>query len=384
MKGRKLCGWLSILCCAVITFFGGEAQAEEGESFETSARSAVLIERSTGRVLLACNAEERLPMASTTKVMTALMALEYGRLDEMVTAGRNAYGVPGTSIYLELGEKLTLHELLYGLMLASGNDAATAIAEHIGGDVDTFCRMMTERAAQLGCKDTVFLTPHGLPKEGHFTTAHDLALIAREAMSHELFRQIVSTQRASIPWAGRSYQRILNNKNRLLTDYAGATGIKTGYTKAAGRCLVFGASRNGMEVIGVVLKCSNWFEEAARIMDAGFERYELFTALGRGECIRVLPVADGRQETVVIEAGDMLAAPVRKGEIPALELDLPETVQAGGQKGEITGRARLVMNGEVLAESQLLLGETLAKRDYAYELEQVLRNWPSVQQPIAE
>ena len=333
MRGGKFCGWLSLLCCAIITLFGGEARAEESEAFETSARSAVLIERETGRILLAANAGERLPMASTTKVMTALMALEYGKLDEAVTAGRNAYGVPGTSIYLELGETLTLHDLLYGLMLASGNDAAVAIAEHIGGDVATFCRMMTQRAAQLGCTDTVFLTPHGLPKEGHYTTAHDLALIAREAMSHELFRQIVSTRRASIPWAGRSYQRILNNKNRLLTDYQGATGIKTGYTKAAGRCLIFGADRNGMEVIGVVLNCGNWFEEAARIMDAGYERYEMFTAIAKGECVRVLPVNEGTQETVIVEAGESLSAPVQKGVIPSVEFELPETIQTGGAGG---------------------------------------------------
>ena len=174
-----------------------------------------MIEKETGRVLLHANCHEKLPMASTTKVMTALLALEKGKLDEVVTVGRNAYGVPGTSIYLSLGEKITLRDLLYGLMLASGNDAAVAIAEHIGGDVESFCRMMNERAAELGCTDTCFLTPHGLPASGHYTTAYDLALIAREAMKHELFREMVSTKRASIPWEGRSYQRILNNKNKL-------------------------------------------------------------------------------------------------------------------------------------------------------------------------
>lgn len=126
-------------------------------------------------------------------------------------------------------------------MLASGNDAAVAIAEHIGGSVDAFCQKMTQRAAELGCENTVFVNPNGLPVQGHHTTAYDLALIAREAMRYDLFREIVSTKRASIPWEGRSYNRILNNKNRLLSDYEGATGIKTGYTKSAGRCLVFGA-----------------------------------------------------------------------------------------------------------------------------------------------
>ena len=215
-----------LICCTVLTLLGSSAQAEE--EVDTSARAAVLIDRGTGMVLLCHNENEPLPMASTTKVMTALLALEKGNLDDVVTVGRNAYGVPGTSIYLNLGERITLRDLLYGLLLASGNDAAVAIAEHIGGSVEAFCAMMTERAAELGCENTVFVNPNGLPAEGHHTTAYDLALIAREAMKNETFREIVSTQRASIPWEGRSYDRVLNNKNRLLSDYEGATGIKTG------------------------------------------------------------------------------------------------------------------------------------------------------------
>jgi len=384
VKKAGLRGWVTLLCCAIMAFFAGEAQAEDGEHVESSARSAILIERQTGRILLSHNPHEKLPMASTTKVMTALMTLEYGHLDEVVTVGRNAYGVPGTSIYLNLGEKITLRDLLYGLMLASGNDAAVAIAEHIGGSVEDFCRMMTERAAQLGCTDSVFLTPHGLPKDGHFTTAHDLALIAREAMSHELFREIVSTRRASIPWEGRSYQRILNNKNRLLSDYEGATGIKTGYTKAAGRCLVFGAKRNGLEVIGVVLRCGDWFDEAARLMDMGFERYEWFTAFEEGENVRVLPVEEGTQETVCILSGGILAAAVPKGVVPVLEFDLPETVQAGQEQRSQIGEVRLIHAGQIIASAPLVLGETLAQRDYAYELDRMVRHWPSMPQSIAE
>lgn len=331
------------LCCAVLTLLGGGARAEE--EVETGARAAVLIERNTGMVLLCHNENEPLPMASTTKVMTALLALEKGNLDDVVTVGRNAYGVPGTSIYLNLGEHITLRNLLYGLLLASGNDAAVAIAEHIGGSVEAFCAMMTERAAELGCENTVFVNPNGLPAEGHHTTAYDLALIAREAMKHETFREIVSTRRASIPWEGRSYDRILNNKNRLLTDYEGATGIKTGYTRAGRRCLVFGARRDGLEVIGVVLNCANWFDEAARLMDLGFERYEGFTALSEGETVRVLPVTDGTQDTVYICAGADLTAPVPKGEIPSLEYDMPDSLPAGMQMGDTVGEARLLLDG---------------------------------------
>ena len=372
----------ALLCCALLTMVTGGAHGEE--EVETSAKSAILIEQTTGQVLLEHNAQQALPMASTTKVMTALMALEYGRMEEMVTVSRNAYGVPGTSIYLDLGEQLTLRDLVYGLMLASGNDAAVATGEHIGGDVDTFCHMMTQRANELGCRDTVFINPNGLPAQGHHTTAHDLALIAREAMSHELFRQIVSTQRASIPWQGRGYSRILNNKNRLLSTYEGATGIKTGYTKAAGRCLVFGARRNGMEVIGVVLNCSNWFDEAARLMDIGFDSYEFFTAFSQGETVRVLPVVEGTQETVCIQTAQALACPLPRGSVPVLAVELPDEVQAGLQRGETVGRAVLMANGKEMCSVPLVAGETLARRDYAFELERIAHNWMMQGETIAE
>lgn len=371
-----------LICCTVLTLLGSSAKAEE--EVKTSARAAVLIERNTGMVLLCHNENEPLPMASTTKVMTALLALEKGNLDDVVTVGRNAYGVPGTSIYLDLGEQITLRDLLYGLLLASGNDAAIAIAEHIGGSVEAFCAMMTERAAELGCEDTVFVNPNGLPAEGHHTTAYDLALIAREAMTHETFREIVSTQRASIPWEGRSYDRILNNKNRLLAAYEGATGIKTGYTRAAGRCLVFGARRDGLEVIGVVLNCADWFNEAARLMDLGFERYEGFTALSAGETVRVLPVTGGRQDTVYICAGADLTAAVPKGEIPALEYDMPDVLPAGLQMGETVGEARILLDGRTLASVPLVLTESLTPRDYAFELERVLRCWPLQGEPLSQ
>ncbi len=371
-----------LICCTVLTLLGGGARAEE--EVETGARAAVLIERNTGMVLLRHNENEPLPMASTTKVTTALLALEKGNLDDVVTVGRNAYGVPGTSIYLNLGEHITLRDLLYGLLLASGNDAAVAIAEHIAGSVEAFCAMMTERAAELGCENTVFVNPNGLPAEGHHTTAYDLALIAREAMKHETFREIVSTRRASIPWEGRSYDRILNNKNRLLTDYEGATGIKTGYTRAAGRCLVFGARRDGLEVIGVVLNCGDWFNEAARLMDLGFERYEGFTALSEGETVRVLPVTDGRQDAVYICAGADLTAAVPKGEIPAVEYDLPDSLPAGMQMGDAVGEARIMLSGRTLASVPLVLTESLTPRDYAFELERVIRCWPLQSGPLSQ
>lgn len=345
------------------------------EEIGTSALACVIIDEATGRVLLSHNAEAPLPMASTTKVMTALLAIELGDLDAPVTCSRNAFGVPGTSIYLSEGETLTLRHMLYGLMLASGNDAATAIAEHIGGTVEDFCAMMTARAAELGCTNTVFLTPHGLPQEGHYTTAHDLALIAREAMTHEVFREIVGTQRATIPWEGRAYDRVLNNKNKLLSTYEGATGIKTGYTKKAGRCLVFGAERDGMRIIGVVLNCADWFGEAARLMDAAFERYEAVTMLHAGDAAGTVSVTVSEDAAVDALLAADLTGVVSRGTLPQVEIDLPGVVEAPVIAGQQLGTARLVSSGETVAEVALVAANTIHRDDFPARWERYWQNW---------
>ena len=365
-----------LLCLALAVVIGWLLpSAASAEEVGTSAAACVIIDAESGRILLSHNAESPLPMASTTKIMTALLAIEAGNLDAPVTCSRSAFGVPGTSIYLAEGETLTLREMLYGLMLASGNDAATAIAEHIGGTVEEFCRMMTARAAELGCQSTVFLTPHGLPCEGHYTTAHDLALIAREAMRHPVFREIVGTSRATIPWEGRNYDRVLNNKNKLLTTYEGATGIKTGYTKKAGRCLVFGAERNGMEIIGAVLNCPDWFNEAARLMDLAFERYEAVTMLTAGDLTATLPVSysDGRTVDAVLSAD--LTGIAAKGTLPQVEIDLPDTLQAPVYAGQIIGAARLTAGGITIAEVPIIAATDIARDDFPARWLMYWQNW---------
>ncbi len=368
MSKRSLLALPALLLALVLP---GMAAAQETS---TSARACVIIDEKSGRVLLSHNAETPLPMASTTKVMTALLALERGQLTDPVVCGRNAFGVPGTSIYLSLGETLSLEDMLYGLMLASGNDAAVAIAEHIGGTTEEFCRMMTQRARELGCVNTVFLTPHGLPCEGHYTTAHDLALIAREAMTHETFRQIVSTRRAKIPWEGRSYDRVLNNKNKLLATYPSATGVKTGYTRAAGRCLVFGAERDGMRILGVVLGCADWFDEAARLMDLAFAQWESVMMLSAGERIRTLPVEDGAADVQAVLADD-LSGLVPKSALPAVEIDLPDQLKAPVAAGQLLGEARLTCGGEVVGVAPILAAESVPRDDLPARLRRCVEQW---------
>ena len=361
------------LSFALLFLYNGSAAAENTDG---SPRSSILIEAKTGRGLYEQNAHEPLPMASTTKIMTALVALENGDVHDLVTAGKNAFGVPGTSIYLSLGEQLPLLDMLYGLMLASGNDAAVAIAEHIGGSVDGFCKLMNDRAAALGCEDTVFATPHGLPAENHHTTARDLALIAREAMQNPTFREIVSTQRASIPWAEHDYDRILNNKNKLLSEYPGAIGVKTGYTKAAGRCLVFAAERDGLELIGVVLNCPDWFQEAEALLDRGFENWQMVSLLSAGETVRTIPVKNGVTAAVRVIASGDVSGPVGLDAWPDLVLETPDSLEAGFQRGQAVGTAKLMDAGQTLITVPLVTAEAVPERSFRYGWHRLLREWP--------
>ena len=352
--------------CAVF-LYNGSAQAD--------AAAAAVIEANTGRLLYAFNENAEMPMASTTKIMTALLAIENCSLDDPVTAGDNAYGVPGTSIYLDKGESLSMRDMLYGLMLASGNDAAVAIAEHVGGSVDAFCDMMNARAAQIGCLHTHYVTPHGLPAQGHYSSALDLCLIAREAMKEPFFRQVVSTQRLSIPWQGHEYNRVLNNKNKLLSSYPGAIGVKTGYTKAAGRCLVFAAERDGMTLIGAVLNCPDWFDASAALLDRVFSEYSMYTALKEGEIVYRLPVRNGVQDGVDLITTQALAAPLGPDENAELSFRWLQSAPAGISAGDVLGSAALTLNGVTLASVPLAAAESVPERNFQYGLDTEWQNW---------
>lgn len=342
---------------------------------ETSAKAACVMEMETGRVLFEKNMHERLPMASTTKVMTALLALEHGDLSAQVTCSANAFGVPGTSIYLQQGETLTLEQMLKGLMLASGNDAAVAIAEHIGGSVSRFVQMMNERARQIGAVNTHFANPHGLPDDTHYTTAYDLALIAREAMRSDAFRSLVSAERAAIPWQGRTYDRQLKNKNRLLSDYAGATGVKTGYTSRAGRCLVFGARRDRMELVGAVLNCYAWFDEAARLMDGCFETYTMARLLAPAMSAGRIAVTDGMESSVGLCVMEELSIPLESGEAAQIVLDIPGSVSAPVYPGRHIGTAALVLDGKVYGTCEVVASGYVGGKGIWPNMRRIASRW---------
>ena len=227
----------------------------------------IAMELESGTVLHAKNIDARLPMASTTKIMTAMIIAEDCDLSEVITVPDESVGVEGSSIYLKKGERISVKDLLYGLMLRSGNDAACALAIHHSGSIEKFVDKMNQRALEIGAADTHFKNPSGLPDDGHFTTAKDLCNIARNAMSNPTFKEVVSTKQ----YAGDF--RYFLNKNKLLSSLDGANGVKTGYTKKAGRCLVSSAERGNMDVICVVLNCYDMYEKSARIIDNCFDRY---------------------------------------------------------------------------------------------------------------
>lgn len=236
---------------------------------QASSQSEIAMELSTGEVLTQNNADVKLPMASTTKIMTAIIIVEDCNLDEVIKVPDKAVGVEGSSIYLKHGEAIDIRDLLYGLMLRSGNDSAAALAIHHSGSIEQFAEVMNERAKAIGALNTNFKNPSGLPDNEHYTTASDLCKIACYAMRNEQFKEIVSTKEHNGKY--RSYL----NKNKMLRLYEGANGVKTGYTVNAGRCLVSSAERDGMDVVCVVLNCPDMYERSGNILDYCFNRYKL-------------------------------------------------------------------------------------------------------------
>ena len=241
----------------------------EKNATEASGRSAYAVIRTdTLEVLLSDNADARLPMASTTKIMSALIALENCKTDETVVIDKRSVGIEGSSVYLREGEKLTVEDLLYCLMLRSGNDAATALALHVAGSVEDFAEMMNIRAESMGLVNTHFVNPHGLHDDNHFTSARDLAVISATAMNNHLFANIVKTKVKTVG-EGES-KRTLANKNKMLSLYDNANGVKTGYTKKSGRCLVSSATKKGVTLVCVVLNVGDTYGLSGALLDKGF------------------------------------------------------------------------------------------------------------------
>ncbi|GAX91840.1 D-alanyl-D-alanine carboxypeptidase family protein [Effusibacillus lacus] len=327
-----------------------------------SAETAALIDVQSGRILYGKNMHKQMRIASLTKIITAIVAIESGRLEETVTTSKNAYRVEGSSIYLELGEKQKLIDLVYAIMLRSGNDAATAIAEHVGGgSIQKFAEMMNRKVKELGLTGTHFVNPHGLDAEDHYSTAHDMAVLTAYALRNPVFAEVVRTKVKRIPWEGKEWDRVMSNKNKMLYRYPGADGVKTGYTEAAGRCLASSATRDGRQLAVIVLNDRQDWDDSAKLLNYGFTKYEYAESVKEQEPVANLPVKNGVRDQLQIVAGSKLGYPVRAEEKHLLRKDiqLPKHLTAPVYAGEKVGEINLYFKDQKIGSVPLLAAETV-------------------------
>jgi len=372
MLGKK--PGIFLLICFVCILFIFTIPALGGSIPDVGAKGAVLMDAGSGRVLFEKEAHRRLPPASTTKIVTAILALEKGNLGDRVVVSKKAAETGGSAIWLEEGEVLTLEELLYAVLLSSANDAAVAVAEHVAGSEANFVRMMNRKAREIGARDTHFANPHGLHNEEHYSTAYDLALLGRYAMADTRFEKIVGTRKKVIPWAGHEWSRLLINKNKLIGKprlYPGADGIKNGYTTQAGNCLVASATRNNMRLIAVVMDAPNATEEAIKLLDFGFDNFKKVRLVSRGEVVSKVNVRD--YGPVKLVAAESLSVALKESEVDRVEtvVSVPEEVGINVARGDVLGQVVYRLNGEVIGKVNLLASETVVKNTWLSSLWQI-------------
>lgn len=341
-----------------------------------TARSAIVMDTVTGQILYERDIDARRYPASTTKMMTLIVALEHGKLDDIVTVSKNAEGVEGSTLWLVQGDKIPLGELLTGMMMHSGNDATVAVAEHIAGSVPAFVRMMNDKAEELGANSTHFMNPNGLPDEKHYTTAYDLAKIAAYGYSLPHFEEIVGKQEALYDWV-KDPAKKLRNENQMLWLYRGANGVKTGYTDAAGRCLVSAARRDGMQLVAVVLDSYYMWNDSIALLDYGFQNAHPKTLVKKGEVVAKVDVADGRHDELELVAAESLVAVEKTGETAKVErkVEVPREVAAPIKKGDVIGKVVCYYDGKAQGSIYLLAAQDVEYYSFWDNLLKTLRDF---------
>lgn len=315
-------------------------------AISTSAKSAILINADTGEVIYSQNANEKLPMASTTKIMTALLLCEEGNMEKEITVTPEMVRVEGTSMGLLGGDKVSFKALLYGMLLASGNDAANVTAYALGGTVDGFVNMMNKKAEELGLKNTHFETPSGLDGDEHYTTAEDLAKLAKVCMDNPLFKEAASTKDITLEYGNPPYRRTLTNHNKLLKIFEGAVGVKTGFTKKAGRCLVSCAEREGKRVIAVTLKDPNDWDDHINLLNYGLEKVQTTTITPKKTDYSI-PVISSETQNVEVKIEEYSVSSLDTSGF-SCEVNLPRFLYAPVKEGEVIGSVVYYKNnGEI-------------------------------------
>ena len=341
---RIIAGTAAALLAAVLIF---PARAD-------SAQSACVMDAVSGRMLYEKNPDRHSLIASTTKIMTALIVCEQCNVLDRMRIPKEAVGIEGSSMYLREGEILTLQELLYGLMLSSGNDAAVALAIYCGGTVEGFAQLMNDKARVLGLTGTHFENPNGLDSPNHYSTARDLAVLAAYAMENPIFRQTVSTKTVTMG------NRSLRNHNKLLWQVAGADGVKTGYTKAAGRILVSSATRDGRRIVAVTIHDPNDWADHAQFLEEGFSRYHLAQVVSAGETVGTVEVLGSGQADLV--AKEDFVYSLAENERLSFAIPGPGFVYAPVVEGADAGFANVLLEGKAVGRLPLVYGQTLEQK----------------------
>lgn len=342
--------------CGAVAVFLAAALCVPGRAKAVSARSYLVLDAQTGRVLAEQNADQQSLIASTTKIMTALVVCEQCNVLDRVRIPSQAVGIEGSSMYLQAGEVLTVQELLYGLMLRSGNDAAVALAIYCGGTVEGFAQLMNDKARALGLKNTHFVNPHGLDAPEHYSTARDLAVLSAYAMNNPIFASTVGTKSVRIG------ERSLTNHNKLLWRLAGANGVKTGYTMASGRILVSGAERNGRQLIAVTIHAPDDWNDHCKLLEDGFARYANHLIVSKGQCLGEVEVAAGEAGRVSLLAGESFSYALAEGERVTLELPGTGFVYAPVTEGAEAGFAHILVDGAGVGKIPLYYGQTVEQQ----------------------
>lgn len=358
----SVCKKISSLLLAAILFCSFLLCPLKVSALSVSAASAILIDAQSESVLFEKNSDKRLPMASTTKIMTAVVAIEASDLDRTVTVPKAAVGIEGSSIYLCEGERLTIEQLLYALMLSSANDAATAIAIAVAESEDDFVDMMNETARKIGLRNTHFDNPHGLDSHSHYTTARDLAKLTAYALELPKFRSIVSTHKHTIPLAGNENARLLINHNKLLKSYDGMIGVKTGFTKKSGRCLVSAADRNGTVLIAVTLNAPDDWKDHRSMLDYGFDNYESVQLI-EGTRPLTIPVISGMATNVSCTQKETISVLLPKNHSSIIcRLEIKRFTFAPVSLGETIGQAIYFCDGREIGRSEIVTLEAVDLR----------------------
>lgn len=372
--------FIALLLVFIITFsFQINIYAEN--SPKVNALGAVLMDFETGRILWGKNENEPLAMASTTKIMTAILAIESGKLDETLTVSKRAQSAPEVKLHILEGEQYTLKDMLYAMMLSSYNDTAVAIAEFIGGSVEDFCIMMIEKAKSLGCTDTVFKTPNGLDLDDHHSTAKDMAIITAYALKNDTFREIIKTPSYTV---NGTRTHTVTNKDRLLTEYEGAIGVKTGFTGKAGHCFVGAAQRNGQTLISVVLgsgwgdtgKEQKWID-TKNILNYGFENFSDTEIVVEGDFTGNIPITTSKKQFVSTEMCDSLTLPLSAEEKENIKINiiLPDSLEAPVLENTIIGKAEIYINDIKECEINIKTSESAQRNDIKVSSKKIFNIW---------